>query len=141
VKTAIIFNLQCKQIQNIDSVQNKFASLGKRNNREFLTAAKSMSNEQSEQQAAEPEAKDFNEREVKRPRTGDDGIDPNAHQEQTVAVDGEPASAPADPSHPEVERDPVRIGYKSFVSGASCYEYFHNIISKYRKNQNLNEVG
>ena len=105
-----------------------------------------MSNEQSEQRAVEPEAQDLNEREGKRPRTGDDGSDPNGvpdhrQQEQTVAVDGEPASAPADPSHPEVERDPVRIGYKSFVSGASCYEYFHNIISKYRKNQNLNEVG
>lgn len=108
-----------------------------------------MSNEQPETRDIETEAQDLDERSVKRPRTADDSIDPNGvpdgdQQDQAVAGveggEGEGGGAGAPEPTPQ-NAEPVKIGYKSFASGAACYEYFHNIISKYRKNQNLNEVG
>lgn len=68
--------------------------------------------------------------------------------EPAAAGDGTAAGDTADDNvdgdvqaEPVVERDPVQIGYKSFTSGNECYKYFQNIISKYRKNQNLNDVS
>lgn len=41
----------------------------------------------------------------------------------------------------EGARPPVTVGYKTFTSGRQCYDYFHSIISGYRRDQNLNDVS
>lgn len=37
-------------------------------------------------------------------------------------------------------QEPVTIGYKTFASGKEAKDYFHTLISKLRKYQNLNDV-
>ena len=39
----------------------------------------------------------------------------------------------------ELVEQPQTIGYRTFKNGKECYDYFHNILTKYRKNQDLNE--
>lgn len=41
---------------------------------------------------------------------------------------------------PKKPSGPIKIGYRTFQTGAECYKYFQNLMSKLRKNQNLNEV-
>ena len=77
------------------------------------------------------------EPDAKRPRvedgqTGEGDANKAAPEaEADVAIDGDKI--------PAATTDPITIGYKTFTSGRECYNYFHHIISKYRKNQNLND--
>ena len=59
------------------------------------------------------------------------------------AIDATAEAAPAGeakPAEEPVKSQPVTVGYKTFATGNECYKYFHGIITRYRKNQNLNEV-
>ena len=48
---------------------------------------------------------------------------------------------PAEVAGPAAVSAPVKIGYKTFASGADCYKYFHGLMGKWRKGQNLNDVS
>jgi len=54
-----------------------------------------------------------------------------------AAADG--GTPNAEKAAPPAPRDPITVGYKTFTTGQECYKYFHHIICKYRKNQNLND--
>jgi hypothetical protein len=102
------------------------------------------------QAVAEDRAPDVTEEQpdAKRARGDDDA--PAAAAEPAAAA-AEAEAAPAAPAAtdagttPEAAkpaaptRDPITIGYKTFTTGQECYKYFNHIISKYRKNQNLND--
>lgn len=44
----------------------------------------------------------------------------------------------ASPDNAETEAQ-KRIGYRTFQNGRECYDYYHTLLMKYRKHQNLNE--
>ncbi len=67
---------------------------------------------------------------------------------EAVAEAGEAAEAAGGDGDAEAEGypapekcTPVQIGYKTFNSGKEAKAYFHNLISKLRKYQNLNDVS
>jgi len=78
------------------------------------------------------------EPEAKRARTEAAAEDAKS-AEEAGAVAGKEGDAKPEPE--TIKRDPIKIGYKTFSSGVDCYKYFHNLIVKYRKNQDLNEVS
>ena len=100
-----------------------------------------------EQQAAvtavdeEPQVKD-EQMEDEGPALEDAALE--AAADATAAAKQEPSSSGSEV--PDVEEpaaepvDPVHIGYKAFDTGKDCYKYFHGLITKLRKYQNLNEV-
>ena len=74
---------------------------------------------------------------------GEDGMEVAEEQVEGGAVkraaEGEAAGAPAAKVAKPIE--PVRVGYRTFTSGKEAYRYFHTLVSKLRKYQNLNEVS
>ena len=44
------------------------------------------------------------------------------------------------PAAEKTPAEPVQIGYKAFATGKEAQTYFHGLVSKLRKYQNLNEV-
>lgn len=54
-------------------------------------------------------------------------------KEEPQAMEAEEAKAAPAPG-------PKKIGYKTFETGAECFKYFHDLMTKSTKNQNLNEV-
>ncbi|GAB4817405.1 hypothetical protein N2152v2_004451 [Parachlorella kessleri] len=75
-----------------------------------------------------------------------------AAPDAAVADEGEPVAegVPAEAAEPEGGTEaaeakaqgasgPTKIGYKSFQSGGDALKYYQNLISKLRKDQNLNE--
>jgi uncharacterized membrane protein YgcG len=101
------------------------------------------------QVVAEDRAPDVTEEQPDSKRARVDAEEPAAAEptpaaEGPAATEAAPAAAPADTPEavkvaPPAPRDPVTIGYKTFTTGQECYNYFHHIIAKYRKNQNLND--
>lgn len=53
--------------------------------------------------------------------------------EQVAGKEGEAAA--------KAPQEPVTIGYRTFATGKQCYDYFHSLMTKLRKYQNLNDVG
>ncbi len=51
----------------------------------------------------------------------------------------EEAAAAGTVGPPEADK-PVTLGYKTFTNGQQGYDYFHLLLQKVTKNQNLNEV-
>lgn len=54
------------------------------------------------------------------------------------------AEAPAEAAaqeEPAAASEPVQIGYKTFASGKEAKNYYHGLIGKLRKYQNLNDVS
>lgn len=85
-----------------------------------------------------PDAGDAAEEpDAKRPRVEDGQA--GEGDAEAAAPEADADAAPEAEKIPAVPTDPVTIGYKTFTSGRECYNYFHHIMSKYRKNQNLNE--
>ena len=67
-------------------------------------------------------------------KTEDGAAAPDAAGE----AEAEPGEAAAEAA---VTEQPVQIGYKTFPTGKDAYKYYHGLISKLRKYQNLNDVS
>ena len=102
------------------------------------------------QVVAEDRAPDVTEEQpdAKRARVDDaapgDGAADTSEPAAPAELEAAPAAAdgtgtPEAKAEPAAPREPITIGYKTFTTGQECYRYFNQIISKYRKNQNLND--
>jgi len=90
-------------------------------------------NEQSEDVTTKEMAE---QQAAKRSRANEgDAVATNADGASPNVTDA--ANAPAE----VMNSNPITVGYKKFASGSECYKYYHLVITKYRKNQNLNDVG
>lgn len=72
----------------------------------------------------------------------DDAIgSPEAAAAEPSAAGEEGAAGPAEAAaEAAVPVEPQTIGYRTFNTGLECYKYFHGLITKLRKYQNLNQV-
>lgn len=58
-----------------------------------------------------------------------------------AAEDAADDAAEADDAQPESNAEPVTLAFRTFASGAECYDYFHGLLTKLSHEQDLNEVG
>lgn len=61
-----------------------------------------------------------------------DAAEPSAEGAEAASAEAAAEAAPA---------EPVTIGYKTFAAGKECFTYYHGLITKLRKYQNLNDVS